>query len=52
MTPIVPAVIPKSLSELEIALPQLAFSAEIHIDVVDGKFVPSTSWPYMPKGSS
>lgn len=50
MIPIVPAVIPKSLSELEIALPQLAFSAEIHIDVVDGKFVPSTSWPYMPKG--
>lgn len=51
MIPIVPAVIPESLVDLETKLSRLAFSSEIHIDVVDGKFVPFTSWPYEPSGS-
>lgn len=50
MIPIVPAVIPKSLSHIKTQLPHLTFSQEIHIDVVDGKFVPFTSWPYEPSG--
>ncbi len=50
MIPIVPAVIPKSQADLESTLQNLAFSSEIHVDVVDGKFVPFLSWPYEPKG--
>ncbi len=50
MIPIVPAIIPKSADHLVKLLPELKFSPEIHIDVVDGKFVPFTSWPYEPKG--
>lgn len=50
MIPIVPAIIPKSAEHLIELLPELKFSPEIHIDVVDGKFVPFTSWPYEPKG--
>lgn len=51
MIPVVPAIIPKSATEILALLPQLNFSPEIHIDVVDGKFVPYTSWPYLPEGS-
>ena len=51
MIPIVPAVIPKSVDDLKTKLSQLTFSSEIHVDVVDGKFVPFTSWPYEPAGS-
>lgn len=29
----------------------LAFSHEIHLDVVDGVFVPFTSWPYLGEGN-
>ncbi len=50
MIPIVPAVIPKSLSHIKTELPNLSFSQEIHVDVVDGKFVPFISWPYEPNG--
>jgi ribulose-phosphate 3-epimerase len=50
MIPIVPAIIPKSAEEILATLPRLSFSHEIHIDVVDGKFVPFTSWPYCPAG--
>lgn len=50
MIPIVPAIIPKSLEEIKTVLPGLNFSPEIHVDVVDGKFVPFTSWPYQPQG--
>jgi ribulose-phosphate 3-epimerase len=50
MIPIVPAVIPRSADEVRTLLPRLRFSPEIHIDVVDGKFVPFTSWPYAPSG--
>lgn len=50
MTPIVPAVIPKSADHLKTTLEQIAFSPEIHVDVVDGRFVPALSWPYEPTG--
>lgn len=50
MIPIVPAVIPKSLDQIKTQLPHLIFSQEIHVDVVDGKFVPFISWPYEPNG--
>ena len=50
MIPIVPAIIPKSAAEILTLLPRLSFSPEIHVDVVDGKFVPYTSWPYSPQG--
>lgn len=48
MSPIVPAVIPTSfahlVSTIELVTP---FTHEIQIDVVDGVFVPYTSWPYL-----
>lgn len=50
MIPIVPALIPKHADEVRDLLPRLRFSPEIHIDVVDGRFVPYTSWPYNPVG--
>lgn len=50
MIPVVPAIIPQSLIDLETQLEKLNFSSEIHIDVVDGKFVPFISWPYKPTG--
>lgn len=50
MIPIVPAVIPSSASFMRELLPNLHFSPEIHVDVVDGQFVPFTSWPYEPVG--
>lgn len=51
MIPVVPALIPKTVDEILAVLPTLVFSPEIHVDVVDGIFVPFTSWPYGPKGS-
>jgi ribulose-phosphate 3-epimerase len=51
MIPVVPAIIPKTVDEILAVLPQLVFSPEIHVDVVDGVFVPFTSWPYEPKGN-
>lgn len=50
MIPLVPAIIPKSQTELIDTLAKLDFSTEVQIDVVDGSFVPFTSWPYEPKG--
>ncbi|MEZ4195151.1 MAG: hypothetical protein R3B53_02005 [Candidatus Paceibacterota bacterium] len=50
MIPIVPAVIPKSLAHAREVISTLTFSPEIHVDVVDGKFVPFISWPYTPAG--
>ena len=50
MIPIVPAIIPVSAAQLTNTLAQLAFSPEVHVDVVDGVFVPSISWPYNPTG--
>ena len=47
MSPIVPALIPKSFTDLEESCKKiLPFTHEIQVDIVDGKFVPFTSWPY------
>lgn len=47
MSPIVPAIIPKSFDDLRHSLERVApFAREVQIDIVDGKFVPFTSWPY------
>lgn len=48
--PIVPAVIPSSLHAAIQATKLFQFSHEIHVDVIDGKFVPNVSWPYDPVG--
>lgn len=45
-SPIIPAVIPQSFTNLEQMVGKLRGLPEIHVDVVDGKFVPATSWPY------
>lgn len=45
-SPIVPAVIPHSFDDLVKTITKLQGLPEIHVDVVDGKFVPATSWPY------
>ena len=50
MIPIVPAIIPTSSAHLVSTLALLGFSPEVHVDVVDGVFVPSVSWPYTPSG--
>ncbi len=50
IVPIVPAVIPESEAELIAFTKSLRFSHELHVDVVDGKFVPAISWPYEPWG--
>lgn len=51
MIPIVPAIIPTSAAQLKALLPELSFSPEVHVDVVDGVFVPYQSWPYNPVGT-
>lgn len=48
--PIVPAVIPHSLEAAIEATRLFRFSHEIHVDVIDGKFVSHVSWPYEPLG--
>ncbi len=50
MIPIVPAIIPTSSGHLVSTLAHLGFSPEVHVDVVDGVFVQSVSWPYTPAG--
>ncbi len=50
MTPIVPAIIPASAEDIKTTLLALSFAREVQIDVVDGKFVPFTSWPFDPLG--
>ncbi|MEY3783752.1 MAG: hypothetical protein RLZZ230_74 [Candidatus Parcubacteria bacterium] len=47
---IVPAVIPKSQAEVFEMATALHFSREFHLDIVDGIFVPTSSWPYEPLG--
>lgn len=49
--PIVPAVIPESLAHVRETIARLTFSKEIQLDLVDGKFVTTTSWPYEPAGA-
>lgn len=46
-SPIVPAIIPQSYDDLVRVVSQLQGLPEIHVDVVDGKFVPAVSWPYL-----
>lgn len=48
--PIVPAVIPQTESEVVLQAERLRFSEEFHLDLVDGKFVKSISWPFSPLG--
>ena len=50
LIPIVPAVIPSSAAEVVMMTKTLAFLHEFHLDVVDGKFVPTISWPFEPLG--
>ncbi len=52
MSSIVPAIIPTSLEHLTEILATIAtFTHDVQIDIVDGKFVPFTSWPYTEKAS-
>jgi ribulose-phosphate 3-epimerase len=50
MIPIVPAVIPTSSADLLDKATRLAFSAELHLDLVDGEFVEAKAWPFSPAG--
>ena len=45
-SPIVPAIIPRSYEDLVTQIQKIAGIPEVHVDVVDGIFVPSVSWPY------
>ncbi len=46
-SPIIPAIIPQSYDDLVQTIDQLRGLPEVHVDVVDGKFVPAISWPYI-----
>lgn len=48
--PIVPAIIPTSLASLQESIKQLQGIPELHLDMLDGVFVPTISWPYTPSG--
>lgn len=50
MIPVVPAIIPKSLEHVRESIDSISFSGEVQLDLVDGKFAPTTSWPYEPAG--
>jgi len=48
MIEIIPAIIPRSLDDLNKKYSQVKhFTDIVQIDVMDGKFVPSVSWPYV-----
>ena len=47
LSPIIPAIIPKSYDDLVQTIAQLRGLPEVHVDVVDGKFVSAISWPYI-----
>lgn len=49
-SPIVPAIIPESYEEIIRYAKMLTWSREIQLDLVDGKFVETVSWPYQPAG--
>lgn len=52
MSPIVPAIIPTSLAHLKASIDLVApFTHEVQVDIVDGIFVPFTSWPYIDGAS-
>ncbi|HUD03947.1 MAG TPA: hypothetical protein VMR73_00450 [Candidatus Paceibacterota bacterium] len=47
MVEIIPAILSKSFEELEDKLSVLSgHSRAVHVDMCDGKFVPSTTWPF------
>lgn len=48
--PVVPALIPQSLEHAKAEISRVGFSNEIQVDLVDGVFAPTTSWPYEPVG--
>ncbi len=50
-SPVVPALIPTAAAHVHAQAAKLGFSLELHLDVVDGQFVPYTSWPYSPSGT-
>ncbi|MBY0538620.1 hypothetical protein K2P47_04460 [Patescibacteria group bacterium] len=45
-SPIIPAIIPQSYNDLVEQVKKITGLPEVHVDVVDGVFVPSVSWPY------
>ena len=47
---VVPAIIPESKEAVLSYAKDLAFSRELQLDLVDGKFVSSVCWPYQPIG--
>jgi ribulose-phosphate 3-epimerase len=49
-SPIVPAIIPGTQAQLHDFARVMFGVPELHVDVVDGKFVPFTSWPYIDGG--
>ncbi len=49
-SPVVPAIIPKSQDEVIKFSSELRFTREIQLDLVDGIFSPTVSWPYDPSG--
>lgn len=52
MERIIPAIIPQSIDHLRDVFATIVPPAhEVQIDIVDGKFVPFTSWPYRGSGS-
>lgn len=51
-TPVVPAVIPTNEADVLSFAETLRFSPEFHLDIVDGVFVPKTSWPVEPAGDA
>ncbi len=48
--PVVPALIPKSLEHARETIKKLPFAREVQLDLVDGVFAPTISWPYEPVG--
>lgn len=46
ISPIVPAIIPQSFADLKAQIAKITHVTEVHVDVVDGVFVPAVSWPY------
>lgn len=50
-SPIIPAIIPDSADAVADFLRSLSGVPELHLDVVDGVFVPFSSWPYTHGGN-
>ena len=47
MTEIIPAIMPNTILELESAVARVKGAVSyVQVDVMDGKFVPETNWPF------